>query len=636
MSRTETPDTDADAQIRGILDLERLVGFTVVAGAGSGKTTSLVKALSHLTRTRGPALRERTQRVACITYTEVAAQEIHDDIGNDSLAVVSTIHGFLWSIVNPFQKEIGRWLELLLEEQIEALIFKQGSYKSGTHQSTKDKDAATLEKKQRQLAAAKHIDRWTYGIGGNYSRGVLGHEDIAKMVPAMIVDRPLLARLVARQFPFILVDESQDTFPTVVDALKKAWTLAEGTMCLGFFGDPMQQIYPRGIVSVELESTWISVDKPENFRSSRKVLACVNAVRAGGDSLHQITGLANQDEGEAFLFVLPASNDRSKHLDQVRYWLDENSVSGNWSRNAGDGGSKVLMIMHRMAAIRLGFERLHAAFTDNGAGGLEQAFNEGNAWPLAPFKDVIVPLCSADRASSPAVLSILRGHCPLLRSGREESRLKLTLRSIKAAVEELRLKAEGRAKLGDLLSLAAVRELIDLDPRMAAYLNPDGEHGDVALDEKTLAVLNAMCECDLSELEGYYRYVTQESAYSTQHGTKGSEFDRVIVVLDDEEGKRYTSYSYEKLLGLKDLSKKDNENLALGVDSVIDRTRRLFYVSVSRARCAVAIVIFSSDVGKALEVLRMSAIGQHLQILTLGDLEPAAMDEYDPEELRLW
>lgn len=84
--------------------------------------------------------------------------------------------------------------------------------------------------------------------------------------------------------------------------------------------------------------------------------------------------------------------------------------------------------------------------------------------------------------------------------------------------------------------------------------------------------------------------MNHESAHSTQHGTKGSEFERVVVVLDDDEG-RYTLYSYDKFLGLKELSDNDLENQAQGRDSAVERTRRLFYVCVSRAKHSLAMVL---------------------------------------------
>jgi DNA helicase-2/ATP-dependent DNA helicase PcrA len=630
-SRVDAPDTEADRQLREILDQDQLIGFTMVAGAGSGKTTSLVKALAHVTRTRGPSLLAKTQRVACITYTEIAAREIHEEIGNDPLASVSTIHSFLWSLAKPFQKDIGAWVSARVEEQIELLLAKQQNYKPGTRATTKEKDTADLNKRRHQRAAVKTVTRWSYGIGGDYARGVVGHADILKMVPQMILERPLLARLVARQFPFVFVDESQDTFPEVVECLKHVWSLASGKMCLGFFGDPMQQIYQQGVVSVSLEPGWQNIDKPENFRSSRRVLACVNAVRSEGDSLQQISGLGErQSEGEAFCFVLPSDDQRSENLELVRSWLDQHSNAGNWTRSAHEGGSKVLMIVHRMAARRLGFETLYSAFNDNGASSLGQAFDEGTAWPLTPFRDAILPLCLAAEASSPAVLAVLKERSPTMRAGRVSRQLREALASSRAAVEELRrlVRGEQEATLGQLLQCAAERQLLELDPRLAVYLDPDGEHQDVVLDEKTLAVLDAMMSCRFSELEGYYTYVKQESPYSTQHGTKGSEFERVVVVLDDDEG-RYSLYSFDKFLGLKELSDKDIENQTLGKDSAIERTRRLFYVCVSRARESLAIVLFANDVSRAVSAVEGSAIGDLVDILTVAELGDVDLERCD-------
>ncbi|RYE41545.1 MAG: ATP-dependent helicase [Hyphomicrobiales bacterium] len=621
-SRIDSPDTEADRKLRDILGQEGLIGFTMVAGAGSGKTTSLVKALAHVTRTRGPSLLAKTQRVACITYTEVAAREIHAEIGNDSLASVSTIHSFLWSLVKPFQKDIGAWVSSRIDDEIAALLTKQAEYTSRTRQTTKETDTADLEKRRRQQAAVKTVKMWNYGIGGDYARGILGHTDILKMVPQMIHTRELLARLVARQFPFVFVDESQDTFPEVVDCLKHVWSMADGKMCLGFFGDPMQQIYQQGVGPVSPEPGWRNIDKPENFRSSRRVLACVNAVRAESDTLEQVSGLAGaQSEGESFCFVLPADDHRSENLDRVRSWLDAHSASGNWTRSAHDGGSKVLMIVHRMAARRLGFDALYSAFKDNKATSLGEAFDEGTAWPLTPFRDVILPLCLADVPSSPAVLAVLKEYSPLVKTGRASRQLRAALTSGRSAVEELRVLAGGdqQATLGQLLRFAVERRLLELDPRMAAYLDPEGEHQDVVLDERTLAVLNAMAQCAFSELKGYYTYVKQESPYSTQHGTKGAEFERVVVVLDDEEGK-FSLYSYDKLLGLKEMSPTDVANQAQGKESAIERTRRLFYVCVSRARESLAIVLFAADVPRAVNAVLGSAIGDHVEVLTASDL----------------
>ncbi|MBW0252468.1 UvrD-helicase domain-containing protein [Cellulomonas sp. PS-H5] len=622
MSRISTPDTAADREIRAILDRTELTGFSVIAGAGSGKTTSLVKALAYVTRTRGPLLLAKKQRVACITYTEIAAREIRDEIGNDPLAFVSTIHSFLWHLVKPFQADVAVWVAARIVEQIDQILEKQEQYTARTRDSTKERDAQDLVKRQRQREAIVNVSRWTYGIGSDYARGVVGHADVIKMVPELIIERPMLARLLARQFPFVLVDESQDTFFEVVRALKHSWSLAGGKMCLGFFGDPMQQIYQQGVGAVSHEEGWVRVDKPQNFRSSRRVLECVNAVRADGDALEQISGRENQPEGDAYCFVLPSDEKRSERLESVRVWLDRNSGQGNWTRGAHDGGAKILMIVHRMAARRLGFGALYAAFSDNKANSLDQAFSEGVAWPLAPFRDVILPLCQSESASSPELVGVLRDKSPAFQRGLAAGHAKSALASSRAAVKDLRRMSENpeTATLGELIRFAADRAIVELDPRLAAYLYPGGDQDDIVLEPETLAVLDAMSKCSLSELVGYYKYINQQSPYSTQHGTKGAEFDRVIVVLDDEEGK-FSLYSYEKLFGISELSPTDVANQAAGSDSAVERTRRLLYVCVSRARLALSIVLFAPNVKLASESLRASSLGATLKFVHGGDLD---------------
>ncbi|WP_369434147.1 hypothetical protein [Psychromonas sp. MME1] len=67
-----------------------------------------------------------------------------------------------------------------------------------------------------------------------------------------------------------------------------------------------------------------------------------------------------------------------------------------------------------------------------------------------------------------------------------------------------------------------------------------------------------------------------------------------MVVLDDESSKGFL-FKYEKLFGAIELSQRDIDNEKQGIDSVISRTRRLFYVTCSRAEKSLAIVAYSQD-----------------------------------------
>ncbi len=368
-SRIGQPDTDADRALRRCLDQQALTSFVVVAGAGSGKTTSLVKALAHLSTTRAAELRRRGQRIACITYTDVAVGEIWGDVGNDSLFHVSTIHSFLWTVVSPFQQDLRRWVAGRIEEKIAAA--KERLDNPRTRANTRETLVRDIERYRRQTEALVSVPRFIYGTGSDYAKGVLGHDDILKIGPALIEERPLLRTLIANRFPFIFVDESQDTSPTFVAALRLiAETVGPG-FCLGFFGDPMQKIYTTGVGPIALGEGWNEITKPENFRCPTSVLAVVNNIRAEDDGLRQIrgrtverNGVIEAVEGTARLFILPADDRRTERLGQVRQWLATEHQDQRWQSDDDDADVRVLVLVHRMAARRLGFPNLYAALND--------------------------------------------------------------------------------------------------------------------------------------------------------------------------------------------------------------------------------------------------------------------------------
>ena len=77
--------TQADLDIKDCLDQHR--SFTVIAGAGSGKTTSLVTALRYVKSQFGKRLRRDGQKVVCITYTKRARDVLKHRLNDDGFFV---------------------------------------------------------------------------------------------------------------------------------------------------------------------------------------------------------------------------------------------------------------------------------------------------------------------------------------------------------------------------------------------------------------------------------------------------------------------------------------------------------------------------------------------------------------------
>ena len=106
--------------------------------------------------------------------------------------------------------------------------------------------------------------------------------------------------------------------------------------------------------------------------------------------------------------------------------------------------------------------------------------------------------------------------------------------------------------------------------------------------------MDAFLACPAHQLLAYQTYISERSPFWTQQGIKGAEFDRVLVVLDDAES-THVQFSYEKYLGLKAPSGNDQRHIDAGEETTKDRTRRLFYVSCTRALKDLAVVLFTED-----------------------------------------
>src|SRR5690606_8390500 len=108
-------DLHVDEEIKKCLDPQAPRSFFLFAGAGSGKTRSLVAALDHLRGSMGKSLRMRGQKVAVVTYTKAARDEIIRRTQFDPLIAVSTIHSFAWMLIEGFNHDIREWLRVVLD-----------------------------------------------------------------------------------------------------------------------------------------------------------------------------------------------------------------------------------------------------------------------------------------------------------------------------------------------------------------------------------------------------------------------------------------------------------------------------------------------------------------------------------------
>ena len=86
--------------------------FLVSGGAGSGKTYSLMEVIDLVYRLNP------LSTIACITFTNVAADEIRYRANHKNLEV-STIHDFLWNSIKNYQNDLKKSLVALIKMEKE-------------------------------------------------------------------------------------------------------------------------------------------------------------------------------------------------------------------------------------------------------------------------------------------------------------------------------------------------------------------------------------------------------------------------------------------------------------------------------------------------------------------------------------
>ena len=116
MDEISTP-VSVDEEIYKCLNLDKPKSFFLFAGAGSGKTRSLVEVLKRFRENNIERLKRNSQRVAIITYTNAACDEIKSRLEFDSAFNVSTIHSFSWELINPYTYDIRNWVKASLDDE---------------------------------------------------------------------------------------------------------------------------------------------------------------------------------------------------------------------------------------------------------------------------------------------------------------------------------------------------------------------------------------------------------------------------------------------------------------------------------------------------------------------------------------
>lgn len=611
-------DDAADVTIRSCLNPASPRSFLLYAGAGSGKTRSLKAALDTFRVDHGTDFRRLGKKIAVITYTNAAADEIAERVGEDEIFPISTIHSFCWKHIETYHADIQAWLQAKLPGDLAELQERQAKGRAGTK--------AAVDRERAIASTIKRIDwlstprRFTYNPSGdNFGADSLSHTEVLKIAASFIETKPSMQAVLVNKFPFLLVDESQDTNRGLLEAFFSLATAHRGKFALGLFGDMMQRIFLDGHPDLErlVPDDWARPVKRVNHRSPQRVITLGNVLRAPVDTQTQLAR-DDSEQGTVRLFVASSDIvDKRTVEQQARNRMAQLCGDPDWEI---EHAVKALTLEHHMAASRAGFLAMFQALDRDTR--LATGLRTGELAALRLFTERVAPLISAARANDAfGVMAHLRATSPLLKRSAFIDSLtpEDPLRSVRSGVDALLaldLEDSGTTFLDVLRCIAesqlfevpiallpfcvqastfATSETEDFELQGGAEDEGIEEEGEPAeLSPASLKALRAFLETPFNQITPYAEYVGNRGRFGTHQGVKGLEFERVMVILDDSDARGFL-FSYEKLLEAKPLSSNDRKHLEDATDGGVTRTRRLLYVTCTRAEKSLALVAYTKD-----------------------------------------
>lgn len=591
--------TEADTKMAACLDEKR--NFAMIAGAGAGKTSSLIEALELIRSKYDVELRKNGQRVACITYTKRAVQVISNRLGNDDLFVVSTLHSFLWGEIKTFTKDIKAALcESLIPQLIEKAREKDNGRQSKTARNAREKVAKLTDEMER----VHEVQSFCYDDASysKYSEGKLSHDDVIEIAGFLLNNKSIFRKAFGFRYPFIFVDEAQDTFPIIVEAFNSV-AENEGFPVVGYFGDPWQQIYEKRAGDFQPPAGGETIDKTENFRCSESVIGFLNAFRKdvqqypAGKNIGLIGSvkitLVEAENPEA-----PRNRYSEEQVDRALQRMDQAIEAWGWG---GRNDVIRLFLARQMIARRLGFATLNSLFTGRYAStSAQDGYQSGEHFLLKPIVNAVWPLMEAHRnGNQRLVIDLLRSIGPAFDiKGQNKDR---PLKEMIDLSHRLVLSLEdvwGSGTLKDVFQYCRDTGIIGLSDRLIEHLDRDPRkeayNEDVFKAEKGDWLCDEFFNMKTSELERYCDFIQENSVYSTQHGVKGEEYTDVLVVFDDIEA-AWSNYSFSKLLTPRTAGEP--------TEGQLDRSQKLAYVCFSRAEENLRIIFYTSNADAAKEEL---------------------------------
>lgn len=549
---------ESPADAAGRVALERMFvcldegrSFRLEAGAGAGKTYSLEKALRRLIERRGWELLRQGQQVGCITYTNVAKDEIISRIHAHPAVRPETVHGFCWSLLQGFQATLREFVPHL---------------------------PSWSERLENVGGIGNRRVHYELGYPGVTDGQItLAHEDVLTLMNQALA-LPKFRKVVTARYPVILIDEYQDTDAAFVDALK-AWFLDQGVgLLIGLFGDHWQKIYGEGCGLVEHAALEV-IDKNANFRSVDAIVQVLNRMRPG---LPQVVS-DPEALGEARVFHTNNWPGVRRTGQGGGHWTGDTSPEAARAyfkhvkeRLASEGWdfavekTKILMLSHNVLAREQGYASIPPIY-----GQYNDPWLKKDDPHIRFLADHVEPACAAFEAQRfGEMFEVFGASMPRIRRHQDKLAWSGTMNELVA------LRHTG--SIGDVIDFIAARGHMRLPAPVEDREQKLAEVGAAPVEGEPRRVtqLRKLRAVPYTELIALDRFIDGHTPFATKHGVKGAEFENVLVVI----GRGWNKYNFAQTLEWMDSGPPADKQ------EFFENNRNLFYVACSRPQVRLALL----------------------------------------------
>lgn len=615
--------------------IEEKSSFCFNAGAGSGKTYSLVQTVDYILMNYGNELKKNNQKIKVITFTNAAANEVKERIGNTALLNVSTIHTWMWKLINKFQTDLVEIHLKKIQEKIKeyATIIDSSPYRNDNilnnniesnkefidnfykYKYLKANDFRKMFEKSTTKGEIPNVSKFieyvqAFNRHQKHSKAIskikdkapgyrkveytplynsdrlyrmeISHDTLLYYSKSLIEKSNTLKRIIIDQYPYILVDEFQDTSPSVVEILEKIDNFSKNKCMIGYFGDTCQSIYDGGIGSKlnEVHVGLKEISKLINRRSAKKIVDLGNKIR---NDNHKQKPYRINTEGTIETFYCIVDKD-----DIINSFIDEKV-----NEFSQDEKVHCLVLKNEFVADRSGFGKFYKLISSSHY--YKNNYNQTTSEILS------------DDISKLGKVPLLLYKWMKLYSNIHDSKLtinkyiptrvysSLNFYKINQLREALKNVTSNNLKtfISGIFELAQkdanIKEIVNYNigddyklnyDRVRSYIF-EALYNGISDEEIPEAQVNTdlILELDLSIMMKWYNSIinniTERVQYHTFHGTKGLEYKNVIIILTNKFN-REKKYYHEFFKKYNDKEESNNTNFIA--------KRNLLYVAVTRAK----------------------------------------------------